>query len=179
MADYAAWRWIFWLLTLLSGTCLLLITLFLPETSRSIVGNGSLNISGPLHRSMISYFHRREPSRTPEDMDREEKGEQEAVGLPSRRIKFRLPNPLTSLKLLWAKHAILIILIFGIFYMNLSCVQASTSTLFIDIYRISQLKAGLVYLPAGVGSVIGAYSCGRLCLQLPRFTHALDFNVVK
>lgn len=68
---------------------------------------------------------------------------------------------MASLKLLMAKDCISIVLIFGIFYMNLSCVQASTSTLFMDIYGISELKSGLIYLPSGIGSIIGAYGAGK------------------
>jgi hypothetical protein len=56
----------------------------------------------------------------------------------------------------------LITLIFGIFYMNLSSLQASTSTLFIEIHGISGLQLGLVYLPSGIGSCIGAYGAGMV-----------------
>lgn len=66
-----------------------------------------------------------------------------------------MPNPLQSLKLLWAIDSALIALIFGVFYVNLSSLQASTLTLFTDVYRISGLQLGLVYLPTGIGSVIG------------------------
>ena len=45
--------------------------------------------------------------------------------------------------------------------MNLSCVQASTSVIFIKLYGISELEAGLVYLPSGIGSIIGAYGAGE------------------
>lgn len=42
LADRIDWRWIFWLLVILSGICLTLLCLLLPETARSIVGNGSI-----------------------------------------------------------------------------------------------------------------------------------------
>jgi len=78
-----------------------------------------------------------------------------------RRRDFKFPNPLASLKLLWAKDSALITLIFGVFYMNLSSLQASTSTLFVKIHGISGIELGLVYLPSGIGSVIGAYYAGN------------------
>ncbi|KAF6828735.1 hypothetical protein CMUS01_08444 [Colletotrichum musicola] len=87
---------------------------------------------------------------------------EEGVGDADDRAKRRLklPNPLKSLRLLWAKDSALITLIFGVFYMNLSSLQASLSTLFVEIYSILGLQLGLVYLPSGVGSCIGAYFSG-------------------
>ncbi|KAK7950930.1 uncharacterized protein PG986_006658 [Apiospora aurea] len=41
--SYAAgWRWVFWFLVTITGPCLVLVVLGLPETARSAVGNGSL-----------------------------------------------------------------------------------------------------------------------------------------
>lgn len=85
---------------------------------------------------------------------------------------FRIPNPLTSLKMLWAKDTALITLIYGIYYMNFSCLQASISTLFISLYGLSEVKAGLIYLPFGIGSCIGAYCSGSFPFHHP-FAHPL------
>jgi MFS family permease len=158
LADFANWRWIFWLLTILSATCLLMVVLLLPETSRQIVGDGSRPGSA-IHRSLISLvFPRRSKDIHKSSQQESDLAEQ---ANPPRARKFQIPNPIASLKLLWAKDTILITLIFGIFYMNLSCLQASTSTLFIQLYGISEFKAGLVYLPSGIGSCIGVYCCGK------------------
>jgi predicted MFS family arabinose efflux permease len=168
LAEFPGWRWIFWLLSILSGTCFLLIAFFFSETARSVVGNGSTNASG-LHRTIFSYVQAPRSSPPPDTSE----GAENVVTLPpenATRKGFHVPNPVQSLRLLWAKDCILIVLIFGIFYMNLSCVQASTSALFINLYGVSELKAGLVYLPSGIGSIIGAYGAGedaRLALTLP------------
>lgn len=55
LTSYPGWRWIFWFLTILSGTCLFLVALLLPPTARSIVGDGSKKVSR-LHRTMLAYF---------------------------------------------------------------------------------------------------------------------------
>lgn len=81
-------------------------------------------------------------------------------GRESRRFKF--PNPLASLKLLWAKDSALVTPIFGVFYMNLSSLQASTSTLFVQIRSIHEIELGLVYLPSIIGSCIGTYYAGMM-----------------
>jgi predicted MFS family arabinose efflux permease len=158
LAQSPGWRWIFWVLTFSSGFCLLLIAFFLPETSRFIVGNGSRKFSS-LHRTLFSYFRAPKISHVQSDFAGSEKGPSELSDDPIRN-PFRTPNPLRSLKMLWTKDTALITLICGVYYMNFSCLQASMSTLFIKIYRISELKAGLVYLPFGIGSCLGAYCSG-------------------
>jgi predicted MFS family arabinose efflux permease len=157
LAQRPGWRWIFWVLTMASGLCLLLIALFLPETSRHIVGNGSQKVSG-LHGTVISYFIPSESVHVQSESTCAEKGElhEEPIRKP-----FQIPNPLASLKILWTKDTALITLIYGIYYMNFICLQASMSTLFIKIYKFSELKAGLVYLPFGIGSCLGAYCSGK------------------
>ena len=42
LAEHLGWRWIFWFLSIIFGTCLASIMVFLPETARKIVGNGSI-----------------------------------------------------------------------------------------------------------------------------------------
>ncbi|KAJ3541727.1 hypothetical protein NM208_g4471 [Fusarium decemcellulare] len=49
----AGWRWIFWFLMIAGALMLLLLALLLPETARSIVGNGSI-IPKPWSRALLS-----------------------------------------------------------------------------------------------------------------------------
>jgi hypothetical protein len=152
-------------LTLASGSCLVLIVLFLPETSRSMVRNGSVKASG-IHRTLFSYLLALAFFRPKDEVDNLENGTSILVAEPQRK-PFRFPNPLSSLKLLLAKDTFLVTLIFGVWYMTFSCLQASMSVLFIDIYKLSELNTGLVYLPFGVAAVIGAYCAGNICYSLP------------
>ena len=155
-----------------SGVCLILIVVILPEPSRFVVGNGSRKVSG-LHRTFLSYVR---PSKSPHVQDRFRDSETEIVGQQEEitRKPFRVPNPLASLKMLWAKDTALIILIYGVYYMNFSCLQASMSTLFIKLYGLSELKAGLIYLPFGVGSCIGVYCSGSFSFSSPSFLFLID-----
>ena len=52
-------------------------------------------------------------------------------------------------------------LVGGMFYTVHTCLAASLSTICIDLYGLSYLEAGLVYLPAGVGGILAAYSTGK------------------
>ncbi|KGO65032.1 Major facilitator superfamily domain, general substrate transporter [Penicillium expansum] len=158
LSQAPGWRWIFWIPAIASGICLLLIALFLPETSRCIVGNGSRKVSA-LYRPIFSY-HQSRNSSTMSALNEEE--------ITPRN--FRIPNPLATLKILVSRDSLLITAIYGVYYMNFSCLQGSLSTLFIDIYGLSELNAGLVYLPFGVGSCIGAYCSGKIMNRDYRLT---------
>ncbi|KAL8938935.1 MAG: hypothetical protein Q9216_003621 [Gyalolechia sp. 2 TL-2023] len=50
----------------------------------------------------------------------------------------------------------------GVFYTVFSCLAASLSTTCIRLYDLNYLDAGLVYLPAGVGGIVAAYSTGNM-----------------
>lgn len=45
--------------------------------------------------------------------------------------------------------------------MVFSCLAASLSTLSINLYDLSYLDAGLLYMPAGIGGVLAAYLAGK------------------
>ncbi|KAI6763302.1 hypothetical protein HG531_013199 [Fusarium graminearum] len=167
LTSYLTWRWIFWFLAVLSGTCLLMLAFFLPETARSIVGDGSGRVSG-LRRTILSYLQSLSKSLSHDKRDEHRNDPITPNEGPTGTI-VRSLNPLGSLKLLWAKDTLLITLIFGIFYMNLSALQASTSTLFVSVYGVSGLQLGLIYLPSGMGYCLGAYGAAR--------KHGINVNV--
>ncbi len=78
----------------------------------------------------------------------------------ARRRSF--PNPLAALGLLRIPGTALVLVAYGINYTVYSCLQASLSTLFVDMYRLSGFAAGLVYLPFGVAVAFSALTTGRL-----------------
>lgn len=173
LTQHLGWRWIFWILAIYSAVCVLLIAIFLPETSRFIVGNGSREVSG-IQRTLFSCLRRVGPKR-------KEEGEIRVCGdSPNHRnprpvTKYHIPNPLTSLKMLREKDTALITSIHGVYYMLYSCLQASLSPLFIHLYHLSELNAGLIYLPYGIGSVAGGYCSGITSSlgQSPSYRHTV------
>ena len=76
--------------------------------------------------------------------------------------KWRKPNPLKSLTILTCKDNAIIILACGLLYTIYTCVTASLSVLFIDIYKLNQWQAGLVYLPFGIGGTVSTFFSGTL-----------------
>ncbi|KAL6716670.1 hypothetical protein ACLMJK_006238 [Lecanora helva] len=143
--SYAAgWTWIFWFLSIAAGSCLLMMLFFLPETSRNIVGNGSIRPPQHLQLPLITFMCHWNVN--------------EAV--PDR--KGRIPNPFKSLTILTRKDNAIIILACGILYVVYTCINTSLSVLFIQIYQLNQWQAGLIYLPFGLGGTVSTFFSGPL-----------------
>ena len=144
------WRWIFWFLSILSGFCLVLVILSLPETARNLVGNGTI-APPPLLRLPIPRILGRPIAKV------------KAVGSEVRQKRgWHVPNPIACLKLLSRKDTFIVVTAGGIIYMAYSYLQASLSTLCIEIYGLGQLEAGLIYLPFGFGSIATTCVSGQL-----------------
>lgn len=152
LVEKAGWQWIFRFLAILSGLHLVLVAIFLPETGRAIVGNGSRPASG-INRSPISCIVSRR--RTCPDT---------TVALQKPRLP--VPNSLTALKILFKKDVALLMYANGVFYMNYQCMQSSLSSLFMATYGLNALQAGLCHLPYGVACTAGTFTTGELATTI-------------
>ncbi|KAI1487335.1 major facilitator superfamily transporter [Biscogniauxia mediterranea] len=149
IAARLGWRWIFWFLVIFGGACLLLIILALPETARSIVANGSIPATGIYRMPLVFLFE----------------GGKENIPHSTERKEVRksiIPNPIACLRLLAQKDILIVLLCNGIYYATYCCVQASLSTLFIEIYGYQELQAGLIYIPFGLGCLLSVYIWGKI-----------------
>ncbi|KAJ6520367.1 MFS general substrate transporter [Mycena sanguinolenta] len=147
LTQYTSWHGIFYFLLAWSAVSLLVITLLLPETLRSVVGNGS--VAPPLHlRPPLPWLT---PKSTPLDPS-------QADTLPARvQVNFLAP----FLLLRWPD--VLCSLFFvGITYTIWSNQVIATSTLYSSIYHLSEADIGLAYLSSGVGSLIGSVVVGKI-----------------
>ncbi|KAI9781779.1 MAG: hypothetical protein M1839_005772 [Geoglossum umbratile] len=148
LAQRLGWRWVFWFLTIVSGLNFLGFVLFFPETLRKLVGNGSIPAKG-VNRTVVSVLRRR-ASLPPN-----------AVQQTGKR-ELQMPNPMASLKVLFDRNTIFTIFIGSAFYMLTMSLAASLSVLFIDLYGLNELEAGLAYLPSGIGGLVGSQVSGKL-----------------
>ncbi|CEP62143.1 cation transporter LALA0_S04e08812g [Lachancea lanzarotensis] len=144
------WRGIFWFLAIGSGTSLIVTSCVLPETKRSIVGNGSVK---PRHAW----------SRAP------------ILALPAWKKKLHIDNPdyetlvppeklnlLTPLTLFRRPEISLLLLVVGLqFSLWVTHLTAMASLLEKD-YHLSVAKVGLCYLPSGICTLISVVSVGRI-----------------
>lgn len=133
LADRAGWPWIFVFLAAFSGLLLVLLALFLSETARSIVGNGSVPSRG-LNVSLLDLIRHGRASQ----------------GV--KRVQLRIPNVIPCLRLIFHKNTFPVLLANAIFYMMYSCVQATLAPLLQNHYDLSSFQAGLCYLSFGIAA---------------------------
>jgi MFS family permease len=147
--------------------CVVSMVVFLPETARSIVGDASVPANG-INKALI-------PSLSPKHAP----GREDSYYVSLQEGSRKFPNPLASLKLLRFPDTAIILVAYGINYTVYCCLQASLSTLFVDIYHVSGLVAGLIYLPFGVACALTAFGTGRLLDINYRKTAAESGIIVK
>ena len=127
------WPFIFSFLSMASPLVFWTMFSFLLETSRGLVRSGS----GRTSCVNTSLTPTPRPERDSMSIFREE-GQKEVP---------KLPNPLSVLLVLKVRATLAAVLCYGIYCTVHSCLQASTYTLCITIYRLSGLLAGLIYIP--------------------------------
>ncbi|KAI0166548.1 major facilitator superfamily transporter [Xylariaceae sp. FL1272] len=143
------WRSIFWFLVIFGGLRLLTVIAILPETARSIVGNGSLPATG-IHRTLLHVcLSGQETANLSSPSSKNER-------LPS------FPNPLACLEILLEGDIFILQICYGIFYTTYCCIQASLSSLFMEVYGIQELQGGLIYIPFGLGCLGSVYIWGKV-----------------
>ncbi|KAK8026589.1 hypothetical protein PG991_003645 [Apiospora marii] len=125
------------------------------ETSRVIVGNGSVRPKG-VYRAIVPILAPPTIPSPPDDAERQ-------YVLPEKpKATSVFPNPLACLLLLRHRRTAIVVGCMGIHYTIYSCLQASLSTLFTEIYHVSGLVSGLTYLPFGVACAIAAFGTGKI-----------------
>lgn len=132
----------------MSLICLICMILALPETARSISGNGSIP-GRSWHKAPIAHL-----------LKKSQRKSESTQSLPKHHT--HVPNPLESLALLFYPGTAPVILINSITYMTYCRLQASLSSLFIQIYDCTELEAGLIYIPFGAGCLLSSFLSGNL-----------------
>ena len=92
ISQYADWHWVFWFLLIFSGVFALLLFLFLPETCRKVVGDGSIP-PPPLNYSVTDFIRHRKRKKTGLTPDPDK------VIQCSQNYRLRVPNPIPTLQI--------------------------------------------------------------------------------
>ncbi|KAI1506315.1 major facilitator superfamily domain-containing protein [Biscogniauxia marginata] len=143
------WRSIFWFLSAAVPCCLLPMFLFLPETARGLVGNGSIPAQG-INRAPVLILTPRIIKSYHVQPNSEKPGGGASL------------NPLEVFKLMRFPETAIILFVYAINYSIYSCLQASLSTLLLETYGISGGILGLSYLPFGIACAAAAFATGKL-----------------
>ncbi|KAH0844118.1 hypothetical protein AYO21_02127 [Fonsecaea monophora] len=170
-----SFEWIFWALVIVGGLLLFFVGTFLPETARSLVGNGAQRASLPLWEwTWLRMIQRL----TPIDLLRRsaKRGRESSRGRPDEDpgspsypksvSRLRMSNPLTCLRIIFHLDTFFVLWMHGSFYTVDYSLVAAIPDIYKQIYRFNELQIGLTYLPRAVGIIVGGYFIGRV----------MDFN---
>ncbi|KAF3393539.1 MFS antiporter QDR2 [Talaromyces pinophilus] len=157
----SAWgfRSIFWLLFVMSVIVLSALLIFLPETQRSIAGNGSIPLSG-FQKPFIYTF--KPPKAWKEEPNADGK---ETINRPSQqpRAKISFKKAFAPMVYLFEKDIAALLAWGAVAYTAWSMVTSSTTTLLLHSFPfLTQWQIGLCFLPNGLGCICGSLGTGWL-----------------
>ncbi|EFQ25824.1 major facilitator superfamily transporter [Colletotrichum graminicola] len=141
LANSFGFRSVFIFLLIVSSLILTTIVLFLPETLRSIAGNGSLRLTG-VHKPL--YYYIKEP-----------KYIQDPDG-PLVLQKITVYTFLRPFRLFKEKDLVINLVWGGVIYAIWNMVTTSTTPLFKANFGLNELLLGVAFIPNGFGTIAGS-----------------------
>ncbi|KAI9742143.1 MAG: hypothetical protein M1818_004043 [Claussenomyces sp. TS43310] len=146
ISQYLGFQAIFWFLFGLGAAAVIIIILFLPETHRSIAGDGTVRLAG-INRPVFYTPPADDVVTILEDQ-------------PKRKLNFR--SILSPLRFLFEKDVFATLFFGSIVYTVWSMVTSTSSALFSQYFHLNTLEIGLAFLPNGAGCVSGSILTGYL-----------------
>ncbi|KAK3991018.1 major facilitator superfamily domain-containing protein [Cladorrhinum sp. PSN332] len=150
LSEYFGWRAVFWFCLAYAAVWLVPYALFVPETCRNVVGNGSIPAQG-WNRTVLDMIHSHRQRHRHRHMDSTQE-----PGPETTHPKLRFPNPFNTLKVILEKDLSLLLLYSTLTYLVFILITATVGTEFADIYHFTDLQIGLCYLPYGLGCCAAA-----------------------
>ena len=150
LTEYLGWRAIFWFLTIWSAILFPTYFILVPETGRSVVGNGSI----PPMRLFMTPSQRIEHKRNP---TLEWEADRATIKAKRKRL-----NPFAALKILREKEGGVTLgfgaLMYGGYFMVLTTLPSQLK----ERFGFNAVQTGLCYLPIFVGSICSRSTAGWL-----------------
>ncbi|KAK3955685.1 major facilitator superfamily domain-containing protein [Pseudoneurospora amorphoporcata] len=160
--------WVFWALVIVGVMLFIGVGLFLPETARSLVGNGNNKDSfrwWQLSWWSLATRHLAQGKKTQRQCDKISSPATCTTTATSTTPKskwYGLGNILACFRLIFYKDTSLTLWVHGSFYTVDYSMVAAIPDIFKDIYGFNELHIGLAYLPRAVGIITGSYFTGRI-----------------
>jgi MFS family permease len=149
LAGAFGWRSIFLFLTIYGAAFLAALIVLLPETLRSVVGNGGGTPASVTGRYPLTTYQKFTRVRWNPD----------AVGPPPAKKPIDVTGPF---RILVSKLAAPIIVFLAIYYAVWQMSITALSSFFTDRYGLNETKVGLTFMANGVGSMVGTLITGRI-----------------
>ncbi|THU81227.1 MFS general substrate transporter [Dendrothele bispora CBS 962.96] len=159
LAQHATWHAIFFFQLAFSATAAIVVALLLPETLRSIVGNGSVAPPMLLQPPLPWLVPSQHSLDAPQQPGREFDSERTTHRTGMSRSK---PDFFGSLQILRYPDAAALLIATGVFYTVWSNTMIATSSTYASVYGLSELQIGLTFIANALGAVIGDVFIGQV-----------------
>ena len=160
LSQYLGWRSIFWFLAIISAVIFILLLLFLPETCRTIVGDGSIR-PHPFHMTLLQiiqeYRAKRKARKQGDGLNRTLS---QTSSTPRQPLKIKVPNLLNSLKMVMQKEIGLLLVYSSLVFVGFYAIAIAMPPQLEAAYGLNPLQVGLMYLPTAGGSILAAFIVG-------------------
>ncbi len=156
LSQFLGWASIFWFLVILSVAFLIPLLVAFPETSRQIVGNGSIP---PQWWNMSGFIYLKNRGTCSID---EVAQDQEPSIKHAPRPTMKWPNPLKVFRIIVEKDVAMILIYNALVYAAYYNVTTSLPSLFEEIYGFDELQIGLAFIPFGASCVFASLLCGKM-----------------
>lgn len=143
------WRAIFWFLAIGSGFSLAVASFLLPETKRTVVGNGSIVPKNPVCKSPVLLLPCIKKSLHLDNPDYE-------TLAPPQRLDLLAP-----LDVMRCPDVAITLLVAGLQFSTWTCHLTALSSLLAKDYKLKVAQVGLCYLPSGICTLISVVSSGK------------------
>ncbi|KAE8362424.1 putative MFS transporter [Aspergillus caelatus] len=168
LAQFANVHSIFWFLTALAGFMSVVVIVFFPETSRTVVGNGSISPQ-KWNRRVLDLARRKQPEWTETYSD-----------VTTRPQSKRRPSPLETFKICREKESTMILAFIAFLFCGYATVLSTLPAQLERKYGFNALQIGLCCLPYAFGSLTSRWTVGYLTdWNFRRHARRLDLKLVK
>jgi len=155
LGQYLGWHSVFWFLLIMSTVVFVPVALFLPETCRKIVEDGSV----PPPKWSRCYINKKVENRILAEGQTVPYEQRDEL---ARHRKLRFPNPFETVKIVFTKEAGFVLGYIGIVACGFYATTALIPSQFGSIYGFNQIQIALCYLPLGCGSLLAGLIRGRI-----------------
>ena len=155
--------WVFWALVIVAVILVGAVGFLLPETARSLVGDGGdARLFKWWQLSWLGAIKRGSSTKTQEP-DCPNCSRPKGTPKSGRTaIVNALKNLLNCFRIIFYKDTFLTVWMHGSFYTVDYSFVAALPDIFEQVYGYNKLYVGLSYLPRGVGIILGSYFTGKL-----------------
>ncbi|KAM7202657.1 Major facilitator superfamily domain containing protein [Rhypophila sp. PSN 637] len=150
LTEYLGWQSIFWFLTIYAGLIFTIYCVLVPETARSVVGNGSIAPKRFFMTPLQLLKLRREPAVASEQSTHQS---QKRKPLNPFASTFRILAEAQGAVVVWYGA-----LVYGGFFMVLTTFPIQLS----ERFGLNAAQTGLCFLPIFVGTICSRWVAGRL-----------------